>query len=177
MISMSISPRLNRILAYFIDILIFIPVIGVQFLLTHLGYYTQIIGEIAVISFELWYFVYYVYKHERSFGKQFEQIKIMSIDGQRISLKQAFLRYISYTIFGLIQAFIFIYLILKTPVGSYYQLDFMDKLIYVKSNRAIEIISNIDYGYWVLSFLLAMFNKSGRTIADYIAGTIVVQES
>lgn len=171
------TSRLKRLLAYLIDLLIFIPIIALQFFLVNLGYYYQILAELLVISFGIWYFVVYVYQHEYTFGKRYENIRIISVDGSRISLKQCIIRYLVYSFLGLGQSLLFIYCIITTPSSGYSELGFMDKLdfVYLKFEIIFSTISYLEYGYIALTSIFLLFNKQRRSISDYIAGTIVVE--
>ena len=171
------TSRLKRLLAYLIDLLIFIPIIALQFFLVNLGYYYQILAELIVISFGIWYFVIYVYQHEYTFGKRYENIRIVSVDGSRISLKQCIIRYLAYSFIGLGQSLFFIYCIVRTPSIGYSDLGFMDKLdfVYLKFETIFSTISYIEYGYIILTSIFLLLNAKRRSIADYIAGTLVVE--
>jgi len=175
----TISKRLNRALAYLIDILIFIPVMALQFLLVYIGYYYQIIGELVVVAFELWYFVYYVYRNEKTFGKSFENIKILSFDGSRITLKQVFIRYLGYSFIGLTQAVVYIGLIIATPSEGYDQLDMIDKFDFVsiKHENLMIFFTYCEYLYLAISTLFVFFHKDRRSLPDFLAGTIVVEDA
>jgi uncharacterized RDD family membrane protein YckC len=171
------TTRLKRLLAFLIDLLIFIPILATQFFLTHIGYYFQILGELIVVLFGIWYFVIYVYKHEYTFGKRYENIRIVSYRGSRISLKQAIIRYLAYSFLGLIQSIFFIYCILATSSDGYGELGFMDKIdfVYIQYEPVFSYLSYIEYAYILVYGLALVFDKERRSIADYVAGTIVVQ--
>lgn len=173
------TSRLKRFLAFLIDFLIFLPIIGIQFLVVNLGYYYQIIGHLLPVLFGVWYFVIYVYKHEYTFGKRYENIRIRSYDGSRISLKQTIVRYLAYSFIGIIQTLFFMYCILVTPSVGYDELGFMDKMdfVYMQHEPYFSYLSYAEYAYVFLYSILFVFDKERRSIADYLGGTIVTEIS
>jgi uncharacterized RDD family membrane protein YckC len=176
---LKITTRLKRLFAFLIDLLIFIPILAAQFFLVNYGYYYQILGELIAILFGIWYFVIYVYKHEYTFGKRYENIRIVSYEGTRISLKQSIIRYLAYSFLGLIQSVFFIYCILATSSAGYSELGFMDKIdfVYIQYEPIFSYLSYMEYVYMLICFFTLFFDKKRRSIADYIAGTIVIERS
>jgi uncharacterized RDD family membrane protein YckC len=103
------------------------------------------------------YFTYFHAKDGATPGKKLMEIRVISIDGNALSLLQAFLRYTPYCVFIGVQIFMVI-----SPDDA--QLDPATQLLFV-----LLLVWHISSVYLIIN------SENGRTIHDFIAYTQVIQ--
>jgi uncharacterized RDD family membrane protein YckC len=155
----------RRVLASFIDAMVFIPLYIAEAFLADPE--SKIQNVTWVIILELLGFVYSIYFHSKygqTIGKMLAGITVMDLNEEKIvSLKQAILRDSIWIGISLI-AFIYLVGISLFNNGDAYE----QYMLYDDLYGNLSII-------WVLVELLSMLtNSKRRAVHDYIAGSVVI---
>lgn len=167
-----------RIGASILDFLILLPY---TFLIIYLNglskdfyYLTIVIG----LGFHLWFNIYLVKRYGGTPGKLISGIKIIKIDGEELTYKEAVLRQIVELFLLVFISIATIYSLPMVDEEHYQSLNWLKKQEYLYSLIPILFkihvwVSNI----WVYSELIVLlFNKRKRALHDFIAGTVIVKK-
>lgn len=159
---------LPRFLAYFIDGLIFLPFIYLDYLLTN----PETPAIVAIIGLTISYTICHYYSiifhtyFGQTVGKMLMKVLVLDISGNSISLRQAFIRELPMIIlsFGFLSSEI--YQMLTIGINE----TLRDSFFYWTVFWGLWI--------WLIAEIIVMFsNQKGRAIHDYIAGTVVIKTS
>jgi uncharacterized RDD family membrane protein YckC len=166
----------RRFASYIIDTIIFLP-FAVFF------YYGQkesrifnIYFQYIILSIGLYYCIFLVFKYGGTPGKLLLKIKIAMIDGSPITLRAAYLRYSITFILSFLSSIAVTIAILKISNDQYALLDLKGRNLLINElapswYNSLEILTNV----WIFSeFITMFFNKTRRSIHDYMAGTVVI---
>lgn len=174
-----LSSRLDRFIASLVDGIVLLPLSIIYLFLMTQGYYIQLFGYAIMIFCQMFYFIFYVYKNETTIGKRTQELKIISYqDGARITLKQCAMRFFSYSFIGIVQFFIMTYLVMTTSPEGYQELGILDKMTFfsVKYAELFQYINIFNLLFICAMYLPILFHSERRSLADMIAGTIVVEQ-
>lgn len=167
-------PRLYSLL---LDFLLLLPVtILIQFINAfgkNLYFYT-LLPNILVI---LWFNIYLVSKYGGTPGKLIVGLKILKINGQQVTWKEASLRYcvlFGLTIFG---CSITIYTLFVADTQYYNNLGWLQKQQFLTTLEPIMFkIYTWATNIWIYGELIVLLtNEKKRAVHDYIAGTMIVR--
>lgn len=164
----------KRLASIFVDAMIFMPLILLQIYFDSLSRTSSIVIAVANIILIATYDIWFVAKYGQTPGKMTVGIKIVKVNGQKASWKEAILRHSVNIFFAIINGTFLCYAISKIPESEYISLSWKIRnlRIYEYYPAWINTMSNI----WVLSELVVLlFNKKKRALHDFIAGTVVIQ--
>jgi uncharacterized RDD family membrane protein YckC len=158
-----------RLLAGFIDGLIFLPVSFLDRYLSSPARGSSVLIGWAIFSYSA-YWLYSVLLHARfgqTVGKMLTSVKVMNVSETATpSLKQAFLRDVGYIGIDILTLAYFIYLVLaqKYSIGQQQLEDGLPG----------TILSIAGAVWFFLEIATMLTNEKRRAFHDYIAGTVVV---
>jgi uncharacterized RDD family membrane protein YckC len=165
-----------RFAALHIDILVCAPLVVI------LGMYVFGSWEVAVVAYatyEVLENVYFLYMHGRwgqTIGKMCLRIRVVQLDGSKLSWKHAFLRWSVFLVLGTAHSISEMTALLSVPKGTFESLGWLDRMDLV--DAAMPLWGHGVGGLmllWVLCDLLVLiFSDKSRAIHDFIAGTVVV---
>lgn len=168
-----------RVGAYLVDFLIMIPYVALSLFLSSqfLSYFVH--AFIPGIFFAFFYHVYLVERFGGTPGKLALNIRIKMLDGSDVTRKAAVLRYLPLFVLSTLSSLAFVMGASLIREETYHSLGYLDK------NRLIVELAPKWYGIvntlmqiWILAeFVTLLFNKSRRSVHDFIAGTIVVKRT
>ncbi|WP_310439640.1 RDD family protein [Sulfuricurvum sp.] len=167
----------RRFGAYWIDAIILLPLSGIIYLMNDYYRLAQLYYFVPNELFLIWFDVYLLRKYGGTPGKLLMKLRVTMLDGARITLKAAFLRYIVLFILMIIAGVGGIIAKLNITDEQYYSFSYIEK-----GQKLIEygpfwqeyIIIMIQI--WIFSeFITMMFNKKRRAVHDFMAGTVVVK--
>ena len=168
---MNIKPKyqtfVKRVIANFIDGLVFIPINFIG------DYFTEMFGRSFIIP---WAFAdtlictaYYVIGHGKygqSFGKKAMAIKVLDIDEKNvIGFKRAFIRESVWFFVSLIGIFYFFYIERKTDNAV---LDLF------QTSSIEDFITYTTLAWFLLELVTMIFNSKRRAIHDFLARSVVI---
>ncbi len=167
----------KRVLAGFVDFLIFLPLILLN---EWLSSYSKTFALLALWPFTLAFYIYNVYfisKWGQTIGKRVAKVKVVSLNGEPASPKQAMMRNSVDLILAVAMGVIQTVALIRFPDELWHTLSWMQRQQKIQEMAPMGlnvflIIQNI----WAYSELLVLlFNKKKRALHDFIAGTVVIQ--
>lgn len=161
-----------------VDMLVFIPF---MFLFHFVQSSSLSMAMVSVVLSSLLfsaYTIYFHYKFGATLGKMAFGIKVALPNGEKIGLKQAFLRSSVDLAFALLMVVAQVIAISNADAETYLNAGWMERAEYIMPlfpvwYGAVSIASQI--WYWG-EFIVLLFNKRKRAIHDYIAGTVVIRQ-
>lgn len=169
----------KRLGAHLIDSLIVMGVAAPTIFLGAQGRLIRINISIALVFFLIFYSFYLVKKYGGTPGKLAMGLKIRDLSGGPINAKQAFLRYSVEFVINLLATIAGILALLTITDAQYAAMSFMEQLKFIaKAQPVWGTWAAYGAQVWVWSeFLVLLLNSKKRAPHDFIAGTIVVDES
>lgn len=166
-------PRLFSIL---LDFLILLPLNFIVLLLNSLSkdmYFITLVPNILII---LWYQVYLVKRFGGTPGKLIVGIRILKLNLQPISWKEAILRYSILFVITIYVIIVTISSLTRADTQIYNNLGWLQKQQYLLFLSPILFkIYTWSSNIWIYSELIVLLtNEKKRAIHDYIAGTVIV---
>lgn len=167
----------RRLFAYFLDVLILLPLIAVVYVgQTHSRLF-QIYWLLPGLAIGLWYEVYLVVRYGGTPGKLILNMRIAMVDGSPVTPTAAFLRYVVLLVLSALASFALIMASLRMTDEEWFSLAYI-----LRSNRMVELAPGWYYSVRVLTniwiwseFVTMLFNEKRRAIHDFIAGTVVLK--
>lgn len=167
-----------RFFAWIIDFLILLPlsllINYVNGITIHAYYFTSIFG----IVLWLCYSVYLVKKYGGTPGKLLLGIKIVKLNKENVTWREAILRESVTLIMGVCSTIFFIYAVSIADITYYETLSWVQKSMYLVSLSPL-LFNIIDWAtnIWIWGeFIVLLSNKKRRSLHDFIAGTIVIKK-
>ena len=167
----------QRVGATLIDTLVLSPIILLDYFF---GGQSRLYPLYALVPTELismYLFVYMTIKYGGSPGKLLLGLRIAHLDGSRVTLQAAALRYAVPGILNFAMAVLTIAAALGMTDEAYKALEYIER-----SDAMDEQLPLIETGMWLLmiwsaaSIVAMLANAKRRTLHDYIAGTVVVKK-
>jgi uncharacterized RDD family membrane protein YckC len=159
------STAWRRVLASFIDGIVFIPLMILDYNLMESNSIWILIAWLIV--YECISFLYSIFMHAKygqTIGKMLAGITVMNIGEERhINLKEAIRRDLVWIIVSLAGLFYFSITSVMSPGNTYENLLLYD-----------EFYSILVMAWTVIELLSMITNKKRRAVHDYIAGSVVV---
>lgn len=167
----------SRASAGFIDFIVFIPIVILHVYLLTFSKYSAIFT--AIVSSFVVYAAYNIYLHRRfgqTVGKMVMKIKVVRLNGENISWKEAFLRSLFDVCLAILRVISMVIILIGIPPDSFSTLShtdlskiFRESLLYSFCETSSDI--------WILSeMVILLFNKKKRALHDFIAGTVVIHK-
>ena len=167
----------KRVAAGFIDSLIFIPIIAINFWTRSLSWEFAVLGAIPIAILYLFYYIYFHARWGQTIGKMIFHIKIVLLDGSAITLRESFLRCCVELAFSILTSVIWTMVILSISKTTFESLPLFEGFKLVNDSMPTwGAWTNNLYTIWALiAFIVLLFNKKKRAIQDFIAGTVVIR--
>ena len=166
------SKRRERFMVYLVDSVLLFPLLIILSVLStfHVALFPIINLIFQAICF--WYYVNFQFKYSATLGKRKFGIKIYDTE---LSMKQCVKRYLNYSFIYILSAIILCFLIPNTPAEGFQSLSWQERMIffYRYNKDYVGPLEYVRYIWLFFNFLFFIFDKQGRTRADYFAGTIV----
>lgn len=164
----------KRLASILIDAAVFSPFLLLSFWLDSISRTTSLVAAVVYIMLVVTYDISFVAKYGQTLGKMAVGIKIVKIDGQLVSWKEAILRHSVNIIFAIINGVVLCYAITKIPESEYISLSW--KARDLRINEFYPAWINMMSYVWIWSeVVVLLFNKRKRALHDFIAGTVVIQ--
>ena len=147
----------------------------------HIGKTSPRLLPFVIVPFSIIWIGYFIYCHKRwgrTLGKLALGVRVVGLDGSRLSWRQAVLRNIGEIAFSLPYWWVFINAYSTVPLVEYTSTPIADrfKLIQTLFPSWYPTVSTLNQ-CWVWSeFVVMLFNERRRALHDFIAGTVVIQK-
>jgi uncharacterized RDD family membrane protein YckC len=166
---------LRRIIASIIDSLFLLAyaIFIVSYFMTK-SFLLYAIFNLSLILLRIIFHIIFVKIWSGSPGKLLLKLKILRVDGSKISWKEAILRYIIDLIFSLVLCIIVILFIYYKNVNWGFINSNDLKIINDNLPIYVRIISIIASCWMYSEFFVLLLNKEKRGLQDFIAGTVVI---
>jgi uncharacterized RDD family membrane protein YckC len=168
----------RRFGAYWIDVLVMIPLIGLAYFCGEKSRLFQLYWFIPGLLIGIGFHVYLVKRFGGTPGKLLLNMRIAMLDGSPVTLKAASLRYSVLFILSFLSSLALLLSVLSMTDELYFSLGYIER-----SQKTLELapswyrLVSILLQVWIWSeFISMLFNKQRRAIHDFIAGTVVVHE-
>ena len=168
----------KRFGAYWIDVVVMLPIIGISFLGNEVSRLFQLYSMVPILLFGLWFNVYLVKTYGGTPGKLLLKIKITRLDGSDVSYHEATLRYSVSFVLSVLSGLPLTLAILGMSDAEYFSLDWRERAATIRERAPSwhGIVTTITT-LWVWSeFIVILTNKKRRAIHDFIAGTVVIHK-
>lgn len=169
----------RRFLAYWIDIAVLSPLMGLGYLAGGQTRMFHAYGLVPGMVFGWFFHVYLVKRYGGTPGKLLLKMRIALVDGSPVTTRAAVIRY---SVLFLLSALSSVALVMSTLSMTdelYFSLGYMDR-----ARKMVELAPpwylplNVLLQAWVWGeFVTMLFNKRRRAVHDYMAGTVVVRST
>lgn len=156
----------NRIAAYFIDALVFVPLVVFHILIggVELPSWARYIQLASAPILGIGYNVLLHWKFGQTIGKMVAKVKVLSHTEEPITFRQAFLRDIGYVVTESIEFVLLAYFLASGVKWDSEQFGSM-----------AAYAALLSLGWLVIDSLVCIKSKKNRALHDFIAGTVVVR--
>jgi len=166
----------KRLSSLIIDGVVFLPFFFLRIWVDSHSKFLSLVFAIFYIVLMAAYEVCFVAKFGQTIGKMAVGIKIVKVDGDAVSWKEAFLRHSVNIFFAILYGIAMCYAITKIADSEYVNLTWK-----ARNHKIYELYpswfswANILSNLWVWSeVVVLLFNKKRRALHDFIAGTVVI---
>lgn len=130
----------------------------------------------CTIVFTLWYYVYLPKNFGATPGKRIVGLQLLKINGDDVTYKNTFLRYLPYFINTIISVSCMLFCIRLADSNEFLNLDWQEQSRYLSSFLPFGIIIQGTYStvLVVTDFILYMSSQRNQSFKDVVAGTVVV---
>lgn len=169
----------RRFGAYWLDFVIFIPIIAISMWGNEQSRLFQLYWLIPGLLIGLWFHVYLVKRYGGTPGKIILKIKITKTTGEDVGYKESILRYSVLFIISLVMSFVLLSATLGMTDAQYFSMGWQERTAYMMEQASPWYsYANIAMNAWIWSeFVVMLTNKKRRALHDFIAGTVVIRES
>lgn len=167
----------RRFVAVLVDGAIFMPVSILLSYIDSLGRLNAIFTSTIMGLIGFSYHMFFLTRFGATPGKMLLKIKVVTINGNEIGVKEAFLRIIIFIVTAIINLIVTAYIHLFITGQQFQTMTNLEKYKWFMANspvlaRVWLFLSNVCH----LSDIIAIFcNKRKRALHDYIAGTVVIK--
>jgi len=167
----------SRLGAALLDTLILLPYSALVVYINSLSIYGHYFTFVPGIIVHVWFNIYLVKKYGGTPGKLLLGIKIIKLDGNDVTWREAFLRQVVTLAMSVFGSLITLYGLSLADPEYYDSLGWLYKQQYIMG--LIPVLSTIfvwTNNIWVYSELFVLlFNKRKRAIHDFMANTVIVK--
>jgi len=165
-----------RFAALLLDIVITLPVSLVVLYFNSKALYNFYFTFPCSIIFALWYYIYLPKNFGATPGKRIVGLQLLKINGDDISYKDAFLRYLPYFINTIISVCCMVFCIRLADSNEYANLEWQEQSRYLTSFLPIGIIIQGIYStvLVITDFTIYITSQRNQSLKDMVAGTVVV---
>lgn len=167
----------TRFTASLLDIIILLPYFLLLQYLNSLNINAYYFTFIPSLVFQFWFSTYLVKKYGGTPGKLFMGIKIVKMDGNEITWREAILRDFVSIILMLFSSLITIYALSDADIKQFESLTWLKKTPYLTNlNPSLYKFYYWTINFWTLSELVVLLlNQRKRALHDFIANTVIVK--
>ena len=167
----------KRLAAVLIDLMVFLPLIGLYFWITSKSQTMAIAIQIPYFTLGIFYQIYFQAKWGQTIGKMATSIKVVTLDGQPISWSHAILRNSMYILIGIPQAVGGLMALKALPESQYYSLSWLLRAHELQklSPPFVRWIGMVSQIWFWSDFCVFVLNDKKRALHDFIAGTVVIR--
>ncbi len=168
----------QRFGAYWLDVIVFLPIIALSLWGNEQSRLFQLYWLIPGLIIGLWFHVYLVKRYGGTPGKLLLKIKIAKLDGSNVGYKEAMLRYSVLFVISLAMSVVLIPVALEMTDAEYFSMGWQERALYmIERASSWYNIVNIAMNAWIWSeFIVMLTNKKRRALHDFIAGTVVIRK-
>jgi uncharacterized RDD family membrane protein YckC len=167
----------ERVGAYLIDFLILSPLVAVDYLYGSQSRLFQLYMLIPGQLLSVFLYVFMVVKYGGTPGKLLLGLRIAKLDGARVGIREAVLRYGVLWVLSLTMSGMLINAALGIPNETYTGFGYLERSAALSEQAPKLWIATLLMQVWVVGCLIAILaNKKRRTLHDFIAGTVVVRK-
>lgn len=169
----------KRFWAGFIDFLVLLPLLAICY---WLSFFSKTLALWTQLPSSLLFAFYAIYFHAQSgqtIGKRVAKIRVVPVDGSRIGYSHALRRSSVDCVLSIASAVAIIVTLKAIPDALYSSASWMKQWEYL-AQYAPAWSSSLDLciGLWYLGeTVCVLFDKQKRAIHDFLAGTVVINES
>lgn len=167
----------RRFGAYWIDVIVWTPLIAVCYFFSERFRLFNLFWLIPGAALGVWFSVYLVAKYGGTPGKLLLKVKIAMLDGSPITFRAAAIRYS--VLFGLSFATSLALAIASLSISDelYFSLGYVGRSVALtKLAPSWYSSAMICMQVWTWSeFISMLFNKKRRAMHDFMAGTVVIR--
>jgi uncharacterized RDD family membrane protein YckC len=169
----------RRFGAMWLDVLFVLPVVVVGQWLAAQTKYAQAWMILPNLGVGLVYNVYLVRRFSGTPGKVFLNLRICRLDGTRIGYREAFLRHSVGLVLANLTGVAWAIAAVHVPDGEYATLTYMTrtKRLIVGAPAWYPTVSVLSQLWSWSEFIVMMINRKRRALHDFIAGTVVLDET
>jgi uncharacterized RDD family membrane protein YckC len=167
----------RRFFAYWIDVLVFLPAVGLTYALGELSRMFYLYWFVPGLVVGLLFHVYLVKRYGGTPGKLVLKTRVALVDGSSITTKAAMVRYSVLFVLSALSSLALLMSTLTMTDELYFSLGYL-----ARSQKMIEMAPSWYFPVSVLvqvwvwgEFVTMLFNKKRRALHDYMAGTVVVR--
>jgi len=166
----------KRFASILIDAFIFLPFFFAYYFFESISKPAGVAIHIVNALFAILYSVIFIAKYGQTPGKMAVAIKVVKVNGDRVSWNEAILRHSFDIVFAVAGGVAVCIAISKMPSAEYVALTWKARThrmyeLYPDWYSWVTILSNI----WIWSELVVLLlNKKRRALHDFIAGTVVI---
>lgn len=168
----------RRFGALWIDFVIFLPIMGMNYFFSNQTRLWHVYGFIPNALLGLWYHVYLVARYGGTPGKLVLNMRVAMADSAPVTIKAASFRYSVTFVLSTLLYLGFLSAVWQMTDGEYFTFDFMER-----GKRLAELAPpwyrtvNVLMQAWTVSeFVTMFFNKKRRALHDFMAGTVVIKD-
>ena len=170
----------KRVLAFLIDFGIYaVPLVILNnWLISYTRYYGLYFLLVA-FPFIYWYQVLLVAAYGCTPGKYLLKLRIAKLDGANITFKEAHRRYVVYLLFSIASSIAIILAATHVSDAEYFSLDYAGRIALISNHQPSwsNLIDILMLLWMFAAFFSMLSNKQRRALHDFLAGTVVLQES
>ena len=158
----------RRFGAYWLDVLIFLPLMFLSIWGGEQSRLFQLYWFIPGLLIGIWYHVYLVKRYGGTPGKLILKIKIAKLDGTDVGYKEALLRYSVLLIISLVMSSSMIPVTLNMTDEFYFSMGWQERTLYMAGHAPNWYgYANIAMNIWIWSeFIVMLTNKKRRALHD-----------
>jgi uncharacterized RDD family membrane protein YckC len=169
----------KRFFAGFVDMLVFVPVMFLFHFIDGISIEAAMIGAVLSGLMYSGYSIGFHYKFGATVGKMAAGIKVTKPNGDGIGLQHAVLRSAFDLVFAVATIYIQLVALSQVDPAIYLNAGLLEQGQHmIQFYPAWHDMLNLVTFVWVLSeFVVLLFNERKRALHDFIAGTVVVQQT
>lgn len=167
----------RRFGAFWIDSIIFLPVIAFVYFVGETSRLFNLYWFIPGLLIGVWFHVHLVNRYGGTPGKLLVKAKIAMIDGSPVTIKAAALRYSVLFVLSVLSSVAILMSTLAMTDDLYFSLGYLarsQKLVEMAPPWYSMVIILTQIWIWG-EFFTMLFNKKRRAVHDFIAGTVVIK--
>ncbi|MHC4251344.1 MAG: RDD family protein [Planctomycetota bacterium] len=165
-----------RLAALLIDTLVCAPLVVI--LAGHV-FGSWVFAVVAFATYAVLENFYFIYLHGRwgqAIGKMCMRIRVVQLDGSKLSWTHAFLRWSVFLVLGTADSISEMTALLSVPKGSFESLSWTNRMELVDGAMPLwePLVAGLMLLWLLCDLAVLIFSDKNRAIHDFIAGTIVV---